>query len=178
VLVTMGASDPAGLTLPAVRALGQSGIDAEVMVVIGPSVADADRLKKDLQESGCPVTLVENCTDLKPLMAETDLAVAAFGVTAYELAAMGVPAIHLCPTADHARSASAFARAGMAVNLGVLKHGTDKALAEAARGLLADEAARQRMATAGRSRLDGRGAMRLAALVGARLKREAVRPAA
>lgn len=178
VLVTMGASDPAGLMLPAVRALGRSGVAAEVTVVIGPSVVDADRLKQDLQESGCPVTLVEHCTDLKPLMADADLAVVAFGVTAYELAAMGVPAIHLCPTTDHARSASAFARAGMAVNLGVFESGTDKALADAVRGLLGDAAARQRMTTAGRSRLDGRGAMRLAALVGARLKREAVRPAA
>lgn len=178
VLVTMGASDPAGLTLPAVRALGQNGIEAEVRVVIGPGVSDAAALKTGLRESGCPLTLVENCSDLRPLMAETDLAVAAFGVTAYELAAMGVPAIHLCPTADHARSASAFARAGMAVNLGMFERGTDKALADAARGLLADAAARQRMATAGRSRLDGRGAMRLAALIGARLKREVVRPAA
>jgi spore coat polysaccharide biosynthesis protein SpsF len=38
---------------------------------------------------------------------------AAFGVTAYELAAFGVPAIYLSLTQDHALSASAFEQDGM-----------------------------------------------------------------
>ena len=42
--------------------------------------------------------------------ASADLAVASFGVTAYELAAVGVPAVYLCLTDDHAESAEAFSR--------------------------------------------------------------------
>lgn len=44
----------------------------------------------------------EDAHDMPALMAQADLAIASFGVTAYELAARGVPAIYLCLTDDHA----------------------------------------------------------------------------
>jgi spore coat polysaccharide biosynthesis protein SpsF len=49
-------------------------------------------------------------------MAQADLAIASFGMTAYELACMEVPALYFCLTADHAESCQAFVEAGMAMS--------------------------------------------------------------
>ena len=95
------------------------------------------------------------------LMAEADLAVASFGVTAYELAAMGVPAVYLCVTEDHAESASAFVEADMAVCLSRFSHATEPMLAEAVRRLLSDASRRVQMADLARRRVDGRGVERI-----------------
>src|SRR6185369_15360977 len=100
--------------------------------------------------------------DLPRLMAETDLGVISFGVTAYELAALGVPALYLCLTPDHAMSASAFEAAGMGVSLGVAGEINDMMIAGAVQSLLADPARRRAMSAAGRMNLDGRGAARVA----------------
>ena len=54
---------------------------------------------------------IEGADDLAIAYASADLALCAFGVTAYELAAFGVPALYLGLTEDHARSAGAFDRA-------------------------------------------------------------------
>jgi spore coat polysaccharide biosynthesis predicted glycosyltransferase SpsG len=90
------------------------------------------------------------------------LGVISFGVTAYELAALGVPALYLCLTPDHALSASAFEAAGMGVSLGVAGEINDMMIAGAVQSLLADPAKRRAMSAAGRMNLDGRGAIRVA----------------
>ena len=59
---------------------------------------------------------VEGADDLSVEYANADVAICAFGVTAYELAACGVPAIYIGLTRDHVLSASAFADAGMGLS--------------------------------------------------------------
>ena len=87
---------------------------------------------------------------------------ASFGVTAYELAALGVPALYLCLTEDHAESAEAFVAAGMGRSLGVHGAGGEERILAEVEGLLADETGRASMAAAGRERIDGLGAPRVA----------------
>ena len=99
------------------------------------------------------------------LMAQADLAVASFSVTAYELAAIGVPAIYLCLTADHAESASTFAQAGIGVVLGVPGPGDDMTLAARIQELLDDPRRRQAMAGRARTLTDGRGSARIAGIL-------------
>ena len=65
---------------------------------------------------------------MSDIMAEADLAVASFGVTAYELAAMGVPAIYLCLTEDHEQSALMFQDSGLGLSLGLADFATDDEL--------------------------------------------------
>ena len=77
--------------------------------------------------------------------AAAPVAVAAFGVSAYELAAYGVPALYLSLTKDHALSASAFEQAGMGLSLGTIDDVTDEAIEGATRQLMSD-AQRRRVA--------------------------------
>ncbi len=81
---------------------------------------------------------VEGADDLAIEYAWADLALCAFGVTAYELAAFGVPALYLGLTDDHARSAGAFDAAGMGVSLGLAANVTDDDIRTQIRALLDD----------------------------------------
>ena len=115
------------------------------------------RLKKNYET-------VEGADDLSIEYASADLALCAFGVTAYELAACGVPAIYLGLTQDHVASASAFADAGMGISLGLA--GQSLRRRYRAHGAMAAEQAGARgakCAHAGLSLIDGQGAARIAA---------------
>jgi spore coat polysaccharide biosynthesis protein SpsF len=112
---------------------------------------------------------IEGADDLATEFACADLAVTAFGVTAYELAAFGVPALYLALTPDHAHSASAFEKAGMGLCLGVIDSVTPQAIREATDNLLADPTRRRDMQMAGVATIDGRGAARIAADLAAQL---------
>lgn len=162
VLVTMGGSDPADLTRKTVGALDRLEGDFDAVVVEGRGYSRHEALAARLAGARRRFELLRDVDDMAALMARADLAVASFGVTAYELAAAGVPAIHLCLTEDHAESASAFAGAGMAVSLGAAGRVTEEALAGEISRLLADGTARRAMAARARQRVDGRGAGRIA----------------
>jgi spore coat polysaccharide biosynthesis protein SpsF len=161
-LVAMGGSDPTGLTLRAGRALAALGSGIRVRFVIGGGVADGAQVARALVGLNGNYETVEGAEDLATEYASADLALCAFGVTAYELAAFGVPAIYLGLTADHAASASAFADAGLGISLGVAADVTDAAIAEAVSSLLNRPPARRAMRAAGLQAMDGQGAIRIA----------------
>src|SRR5262249_19725396 len=117
-LVTMGGSDPDGLTVGAARSLPRLDPAFRARFVIGPGVKERASIAKAIVGLAPHFETVEGADDLATEYAACDLALASFGVTAYELAAYGVPAIYLCLTPDHALSASAFEQAGMGLSLG------------------------------------------------------------
>jgi spore coat polysaccharide biosynthesis protein SpsF len=83
------------------------------------------------------------------LMVGMDMAIATFGVTAYELAAMGVPAIYLCHTADDVIAAQALVNAVVGVSLGRHEQVTQAQIFIAVTGLLADAKQCAKMSAAG-----------------------------
>ncbi len=118
-LVAMGGSDPMGLTLKTAYALSRLDPVFRARFVIGPGVADKTRVAKTIVGLAPHFETLEGADDLATEYASADVALCAFGVTAYELAAYGVPALYLCLTEDHAMSASAFEHAGMGLSLGL-----------------------------------------------------------
>lgn len=171
ILVAMGGSDPAGMSEFTIAALGLLQMPFAVRLVVGPafSFARAVPLIDAIVRSHHSVRVARGLTSLAHVMRSSRMAVAAFGVTAYELAACGVPAIHLCLTPDHARSSSAFARAGAAVPLGVFGAVSPQQLADAVGRMMAAAGRRGEMARRASQLVDGRGAERVAALVAAGL---------
>ena len=163
ILIAMGGSDPMNLTRLAAEALPLVKTDFRARFVIGPGVKNGAQLAADIRAFSPGFETIEGANDLSSLYAQSDVAVAAFGVTAYELAASGVPALYLCLTEDHARSAGAFERAGMGQSLGLAANVTAKAIANAVTSLLADPGRRRDMRAAGLMTLDGSGAGRVAA---------------
>jgi spore coat polysaccharide biosynthesis protein SpsF len=168
-LVTMGGSDPAGLTLKAARALARLDPVFRARFVIGPGVADRAKIARRIVALAPHFETLEGADGLTTEFAACDAALAAFGVTAYELAAYGIPALYLCLTEDHALSASAFEHAGMGHSLGLADRAEDGDIAGAVWALLADSARRREMRAAGLATIDGEGATRVAAHLAAKL---------
>src|ERR1700674_4074628 len=102
-------------------------------------------------------TVREDVSEMSAAMAHADLAVCSFGMTSYELAAMGVPAVCVCLTEDHAESASALVAAGMGISVGVDDQDTEPRLAVEVERLLANKNARAQMSARGRDVGDGGG---------------------
>jgi spore coat polysaccharide biosynthesis protein SpsF len=162
-LVTMGGCDPAGLTVKAARALAKLKPQFRARFVIGPAVADAEGVARKIETPPPNFEIVTGAYDLATEIAACDVALCAFGVTAYELAAYGVPAIYLCLTDDHALSASAFEQAGMGLSLGVHDRIEDSDIAGAVLALLSNGERGRQMRVAGLTTIDGNGAARIAA---------------
>ena len=178
-LVTMGGSDPFDLTLKCANALTALEPVFRARFVIGPGFKDKLRLAKSIVAMKPNFETVEGAAGLATEFASCDLALTAFGVTAYELAAFGVPALYLAISPDHAVSASAFERAGMGVCLGLGAGVQETAIAKSVWKLLTDNARRREMRNAGLATIDGAGASRVAADLSAALaaKRSATRAA-
>jgi len=171
-LVTMGGSDPQGMTLKAVKALELLEEDFEAVVVLGAGFQHKKQLNDLLSDCKHRFDVRENVQNMAELMAQSDLAVASFGVTAYELAAMGVPAIYLCLTEDHAESASAFVKEGMAVCLGVFTHVNTKMIAGGISNILNNKSLLSKLADNARKYIDGQGAARISRLMIERFETE------
>jgi UDP-2,4-diacetamido-2,4,6-trideoxy-beta-L-altropyranose hydrolase len=165
VLVTMGGADPTALTVKALEALHLvQSHRLEVRVVIGPFFADsiiaaieraADR------EALHRIDLIRSPDTLAWEMARCDVALAATGLTKYELALTGTPSLQISIDPQHAEMNEAFARTGAAADLGVADRLGANEIAGAVTRLLGDAAWRRAMAAAGRRLVDSRGAGRL-----------------
>lgn len=158
-LVTMGGTDPSGMTARVLRAL-EALKDLNPIIVLGGGPAGESAAAR-LRAGGRHVEFLTSSVNMAGLMRRVDFAVTSFGVTAYELAAAGVPAVYLCLTDDHAESATALVDAGVGLSLGTHTGTTDRAIADAVVGL-GDVNRRRAMAERGPALIDGRGAARVA----------------
>jgi spore coat polysaccharide biosynthesis protein SpsF len=161
----MGGSDPAGLTLKAVRAVDGLEGDFESVIILGSGFCHGESLRELLGRTRRRFTVRDDVSEMGAAMAKADLAICSFGMTAYELAAMGVPSVYSCLTADHEESASALVAAGMGISVGVDDQDTETRLSASVERLLVDENARGLMSARARELVDGRGATRVAGLL-------------
>jgi spore coat polysaccharide biosynthesis protein SpsF len=170
ILIAMGGSDPAGLTVKAVRAVDRLHgdrleADFESVIVLGSAFCHRESLQSFLASARRQFTVRDNVSEMRDAMEKTDLALCSFGMTAYELAATGVPAVYACLTKDHEESASALVAAGAGMSVGVDDQNTEARLSVAVEQLLRDASLRERMASRSRQLIDGKGAMRTAEAV-------------
>jgi spore coat polysaccharide biosynthesis protein SpsF len=169
VIVSMGGSDPLDLTRLAACALSKITAPLRARFVIGPGFRNTQRLSREIEAMSPHFEAVQGAPDLAPEFAAADLALVSFGVTAYELAALGVPALYITLTDDHSLSASAFAEAGMGIVLGLGRVVRAEDIARAVWKLSLDEPRRRDMRAAGLNTVDGMAASRIAADLAAAL---------
>ena len=164
ILVTMGGSDPMNWTLPIVQACAVRTwpLGTTVDVVVGPGFANKDGVAEALSEIG-GVELHLDPPNLQELMVRSSLAIASFGVSAYELAALGIPSVYVFVSEDHRRSASSLVSAGAGFAAGAPGAISPERVAKSAALLVQDESACQVMSEAGKNAIDAKAAERLAA---------------
>jgi UDP-2,4-diacetamido-2,4,6-trideoxy-beta-L-altropyranose hydrolase len=164
VLVTTGGADVGAVSPRIITALESiHGVRLDVRVAVGPAVPAEVRsaTAAAAAKSRHRVELLEDCNDLTEHMLWCDVAVATTGLTKYELAATGTPAILISPDARHDELNRPFAGLACAADLGQIQSLSDVRIADSVRDLLADQGARETMSGAGRRLVDGSGAERI-----------------
>ena len=162
-LVTLGGSDPAGLTAPVVHALAQASTSIRADVVLGPGFAGAEEIRAIAATADAQTIVHEAVPSLAEMMRRADLAIAAGGRTAYELAATGTPAILISSHRLEAPVVRAFERLGTCLAMPDADPAGMAAYLQAAmNSLSADVARRTRMSRMGQAAVDGHGRDRVA----------------
>jgi UDP-2,4-diacetamido-2,4,6-trideoxy-beta-L-altropyranose hydrolase len=162
VLVTLGGSDAANLTLKVIHALEQiRPASIEATIVAGGSSPHTRSLESAAAEAKVNLRLAQNVKNMPELMAWADIAVSAAGTTVLELAFMGVPSILITVAENQRSNAAAWEKLGLAESLGEAANVSTAQLADAITALISDSGRRMRMARSARALVDGLGAERV-----------------
>lgn len=154
--VTMGGGDEHDITARVLDAVADLVVPVEVMV--GAGYQNIERL---MRRQSSRVRISHRVAQPAALMRGATLAISAAGGTTWELAALGVPVLHIV-TADNQRQVAAAAEAhGLSRPIGDLETATVERIREAVIALLDDPARRSAMSAAGQKLVDGRGAERV-----------------
>lgn len=161
ILITLGGSDPLGLTGLLISALLPAlEPDAEIRAIVGP-LAKEDSHLTQLARQNPSVHLLRSVQDMAKQMEWAHLAVAAAGSTCWELAALGLPALLVAVAKNQRPLATSMARSGAAIDLGP-PEGLASSQVETAFRQLAKSPSRYRAASqAGPALVDGQGADRV-----------------
>ncbi|MGQ0612336.1 MAG: UDP-2,4-diacetamido-2,4,6-trideoxy-beta-L-altropyranose hydrolase [Planctomycetaceae bacterium] len=161
ILLTLGGGDPGNATLElAYAALGCGVSGLSVRTIVGPANA---HLRARLADLDTPPGLrfLTDVTEMAPHLDWAELAVAAGGTTAWEIAFMGLPALLVVLSDNQVEVARGLEEAGVALNLGRYAPQCARTVAEAVVGLLDDPGRRGAMSQRGRDLVDGGGGARV-----------------
>lgn len=166
VLVTMGGSDPNHLTHKVISSLLEFSIPVNIKVVIGPAFSRDNRLDQIEKQNYPNIEFIRNREDLSTLMAESHIAITALGTTIFELAYMGVPSIIVANYREDENDIKAIERLGIGLPQGYYEDVSDADIRKSLITLLKNGKLRSDMSQKGRMIIDGKGAERIAAVVG------------
>lgn len=161
ILVTLGGgavTQPLSRVIGALRSLEQQDLD--VRVLVGPLQGQSEILHA---AAGGAVNIHFDVAvgDMAELMAWADLAIAAGGTTAWELAFMQTPMLLVTVADNQIAVAESLDEFGAGEYLGPAEKTAPSEIAVALRNLLADPSRRRQMARRGGQLVDGRGAERV-----------------
>jgi len=163
ILITLGGGalrEPATRLIAGLAATGRAGL--HVRVVLGPAAeAGLDEALCAAADSRLEVETLRNVQDMAELMESADLAVAAAGVTAWELAYLGVPMLVTVRAPNQRHNAAGLVAAGAAVSLGPAAELRAEDVAAVVKDLADQPEKLPAMSEAGRGLVDGRGTERV-----------------
>jgi len=169
ILVAMGGSDPFDLTWLALEALSLAGCKHTINIVLGAAYGLTD---DELVARATAIGLKVSCHrelaagPLVELMQKSTAGIVAFGTTAYELMALGIPVMALTHYRWQETSAKLFFELGALRYLGCAeKRPTAKKLASGISSTLSDRTALEDLGRRGLAVVDGKGTARVADLL-------------
>ena len=161
ILVSLGASDPHGLTTVALQGLIATGLGVEIDVVLAPNDPKRAVLEDLAAGSAFRINLHAGVSDMAAFMARADLAIGAAGVSSWERCCLGLASLIVVTAENQLEIVGALERAGAIRLLGRSPSITPETVAEAVLALAKDEAGRARMSARASAICDGLGAQRV-----------------
>jgi len=162
VMVSLGATDPAGLTAIVLQGIADSGLECAVDAVLGAAAPHLPAVRELLGALGTRARLHVDAADMAGLMANADLAIGAAGATSFERCALGLPSLVVVAADNQKEIAAALIESGAAVSLGTGEALRPERVAAALREIAGDIGRRAGMSRAAALLCDGRGAQRTA----------------
>jgi spore coat polysaccharide biosynthesis protein SpsF len=162
-VVTMGGSDPHNITLKVLRALELSKDDYQTKVITGPGYLYKKELADFLKNSRRRHALVQSLPVMADCLKSAGAVIAAFGITVYEAASLGIPAAVVTHHREDGLWAGELAKKGFCASWGFYDDLTPAEMAEKIEGFLSDPEKLSAMGSKGRALIDGGGAGRIAA---------------
>ena len=158
----MGGSDPNQITTKVVKALAKLKYNVHLKVVLGSLSKIADeQIHALLNNYIGRFQVIRDVQNMAELMNESQLAITNSGLTKYEMASMGLPAIVISNNDKHADLMDDFANYGTLVHLGNNEEVTEENILRAVTALMKDEIKREKMSNAGKQLVDGKGIERI-----------------
>jgi spore coat polysaccharide biosynthesis protein SpsF len=161
ILVLQGGSDTYGFIPKIVKALFDIPENISMNVIIGPNFTHDKELDQVLQKAAGKFNIIRDISDLSDLMLMADVAITAGGISLFELACLGVPAIVMCGERFEEETAQRFQDEGFGVNLGFGRDVNEKAIYGALKRLMVSFNSRTAMSERGKTLVDGRGIERI-----------------
>ena len=161
VVITLGGSDADNVTALALEAVGAVSGPLDVLLIIGE--ANPHRAALETAAAVCPhpIEVAVDVRDMPRRLARADLAIAATGSTALELACVGTPQVGIVLAENQWPGGVALARDGHVVCLGWHADLDATTIAAAATALAADAERRAELSRRGCDLVDGCGALRV-----------------
>lgn len=156
-LVTLGGTDPKGLTVVVLDGIAQARVNLEIDVLLPASASSFPAAQEKCAMLGARLHAAAD--DLSDVMAAADLCIGAGGTTAWERACLGLPALMIEMAENQRGNIEHFARAGAAIAIAPVTSGT---VAHALASVAGDADRLECMSRAAASICDGLGAARVA----------------
>jgi UDP-2,4-diacetamido-2,4,6-trideoxy-beta-L-altropyranose hydrolase len=161
-LVTIGGSDPGGLTLKIITALRYASLPGlATTVVVGGSNPRLDELRRAAGATPSSIDLICDPPNLPELMAQSDMAVICAGGTLGELLYMGCPSLSYVRDELQAQIIARLYALGAVHNLGAVEEFDESRLTAAIEELAASQTGRDKVVQIGRKIVDGEGPRRV-----------------
>ena len=130
----------------------------DVTVIVGPSYLHLDELKKIIPNQ-LNFKIIYNEKNISRRFLEQDLVISSSGITAYELACLGIPSI-LIPADEYQTKTSAeMEKMGFGINYGRWDNNFSKL--DKLISFISDYSIREKMYLSGRKLVDGKGLSRV-----------------
>ena len=157
ILVTLGGSDTYGMTPRVLSALGGMQIPPAACVSLGPNFNHREALNSALAKYPGRVRIYDNPSSLVRLIAKAEIIVCGGGVTLFEAAALGVPALAIANEPHEVPTVQWFEEKGFCICLGFRENGVESRLSYALPNLLSGSDRLEQMSITGRSLVEREG---------------------
>jgi UDP-2,4-diacetamido-2,4,6-trideoxy-beta-L-altropyranose hydrolase len=164
VLVSLGGSDPHNVTAKVVDVLKQF-CEIEAKVIVGGSNPHIQSIRSSIVNHSSAIQFVVDANNMPELMAWADIAIAAGGSTAWELAFMALPSVVLVLADNQAASSHRLHDVGAVFSVGRAAECSPDFLANVLDKLINDTLCRRSQSDCGRLLVDGCGVDRVMAAI-------------
>ena len=165
-LLTFGGSDPDNVTTQILAQAEQIDLPGlEITVAVGGSNPHLDTLIELQTRSKHSIQIIKDATNMPELMAWADLAISGAGATCWEMCFLGLPALLIDLAPNQTPIARKLNELGVARHIGHAGSLPVTQTARVAEWLLGSADVRRKMSHAGRELVDGRGVMRVFAIM-------------